>query len=166
METVLSNFSEERTNNGFAFAGFNFPKYLWTLPRGSFADRIKRRKPVVCGDYYHAPKPQGRYSGMGFYLESDGMPGLRWQWADEVDSSIHHTGWFCDDFGDSKIRGIVMTLPHRRGFIAGWSMGENMASGIEYMVYEDAETAAQVADSIAENMAEKERKHLENEDEE
>ena len=129
----------------FSFAGFNFPKYLWTLPRGSKAKRLEHARNPVCGPYYHAPKPDSN-NGASFYLESDGMPQLRWQWCDEVLPSIRHTGWYLDEHGDSeKIRGIVMRLPRSRGFLAGWSMGEGIASAVEYDIYDDAQDAARVA---------------------
>lgn len=165
MQSVLFSLTAQRAESGFRFAGFEFPKYVWDLPKGSIATRIERRKPVVCGAYYHAPKPQGRDGGMGFYLDSDGMPGLRWAWCDDV-ARIRHTGWFCDDFQDTKIRGLVMRLPHGRGFLAGWSMGEGMASEIEYSIYADEESAAWAADSLAEAAADSEREYRENEESE
>lgn len=164
MRTILFGLDKARKAESFNFAGFMWPKYVWTLPKSSFAKRIERHNNPGCGGYYHMPKPQGRNGGMGFYLESDGMPGLRWKWADDVSGSIRHTGWYCDKFGDTTIRGIVMALPHGRGFLAGWSMGENMASGLEYRIYDDEEEAARAADSIAESMAEEEREYCENED--
>ena len=145
----------------FNFAGFRFPKFVFTLPRGSFKKRIEHMRKPICGAYYHAPKPitGGPNQGAGFYLDSDGMPGLRWQWCDDICRDIRHTGWFCDDFQDSKIRGIVMRLPHGRGFLAGWSMGEGMASEIDGYIYADAIDAARAADSMAETVAENEREY-------
>lgn len=97
---------------------------------------------------------------MSFYLDDYGMPGLRWTWCDEVSSAgIKHTGWYCDDYYDEKIRGIVLRLPRSRGFLAGWSMGECMASNVDYYVFESEHDAAQCADSMAENAAEREREY-------
>ena len=59
-----------------------------------------------------------------------------------------------------------MRLPHNRGFLAGWSMGEGMISEIEYTVYDDERDAAWAADSLAENAAEKEREFQESQEEE
>ena len=89
------------------------------------------------------------------------MPGLRWQYADEVCRSIRHTGWYCDAGLDGfsrldgdKIRGIVFRLPRSRGFLPGWTMGEGMASGIDYsQIFDDEKDCAITADSIAENVA-------------
>jgi predicted GNAT superfamily acetyltransferase len=64
---------------------------------------------------------------------------------------IDHTGWFCDEYG-TKIRGIVVALPHGR-FLAGWSMGEGMASTVDADLYDTAEDAAYAADSMAESAA-------------
>jgi len=140
----------------FTFAGFSFPKYLFTLPRASMAKRLERARNPVCGHCYHSPTPA--QAGRGFYLESDGMPGLRWEWADKFCRPIGHTGWFTNEFGDGeKIRGLVMRLPKGRGFLAGWSMGEGMASSLSGDIYETAEEAARAADSKAESVAERER---------
>lgn len=102
-----------------------------------------------------------------FYLESDFMPGLRRKWCDEIPTiRIRHKGWFCDESHDSTIRGLVFRLPHGRGFLIGWSMGEGMASGIGYgQIWEkDDETGAAIAaDSLAQNIAEKERECQEQE---
>lgn len=161
MKTVLSALKPE-----FTFAGFTFPKHVWTLPRGNMVKRLAARKPVVCGDYCHAPKPvSGRHPGKGFYLDSDGMPGLRWQWADDV-VSLRHRGWFCDSHCEETIRGVVLRLPHGRGFLAGWSMGEGMASECDGFIYADEESAAYAADSMAERAAEAEREYQAAQDEE
>ena len=153
MKTLLSTLKPE-----FTFAGFSFPKHVWTLPRGSMARRLAARNPVVCGNYYHCPKPNSN-EGIGFYLASDGSPALRWQWADEV-INLGHKGWYSDEFGDSElIRGVVFRLPHGRGFLAGWSMGEGMGSSLDLGIYGDEESAAFAADSMAERAAEAAREY-------
>lgn len=152
----------------FMFAGFNWPRYVATLPRGNMATRLQRKKNPVTGPYYHAPKPiSGRHPGRGFYLDSDGAPGLRWSWCDAVDGArIDHTGWFTDEDGTGdKIRGVVFRLPRGRGFLAGWSMGTGMASEIDGTIYDDETTAAYAADSEAESVAENERDYHANLDE-
>lgn len=148
----------------FAFAGMQFPKHLWTLRQGPLAARLKDRKNPRTGDYYHAPTPiLGRDSdrGISFYLDSDGAPGLRWSWCDEVDGvRIRHKGWYTDDDGfGEKIRGIVLRLPSSRGFLAGWSMGKDMISSVEYSVYSDITDACHAADSMAEHAAAEEREY-------
>lgn len=159
MRSKLSNLAECGIP-AFRFAGFQFPKHVWTLPRGTMQKRLRDRKSTFgCGDYYHAPKPiSGHSNGMGFYLDSDGQPFGRWMYCDDVNgANIHHTGWFCDEFQDSKIRGIVARLPHGRGFLAGWTMGESMASEVDAYVYDDEVDAARAADSLAEQAAERQR---------
>lgn len=152
----------------FTFAGFQWPRYLATLPAGPLSRRAADRKPgrVMCGDYYHAPTPDGA-KGRGFYLDSEGMPGLRWQWADETEGAgIGHTGWFCDDIESETIRGVVFRLPRGRGFLAGWSMGEGMASSVDYSpIFDNAADAAACADSMAESAAESEREYQARENE-
>ena len=149
----------------FSFAGFSFPKWVFSLPKGSKAERLTEAKNPVCGPYFHSPKPGGG-KGCGFYLESDGGIALRWTWADKVSGAgIEHTGWYSDEHGDSeKIRGLVLRLPRSRGFLAGWSMGEGMASALECDIYETEREAALAADSLAENVAEREREHQEEEE--
>ncbi|AAQ63386.2 hypothetical protein Nazgul10 [Burkholderia phage BcepNazgul] len=138
----------------FTFAGFNFPRYIARMPK-RFAS-IAERNAYPCGEYYHAPKPNS--TGKGFYLESDGAPGLRWQWCDEVEGAcINHTGWFADEHGDGDtIRGVVFRLPHGRGFLAGWSKGECTASEITYdCIYINEIFAAQAAATMARLVAER-----------
>lgn len=154
--------------NNFSFAGFQFPRAVAALPSKPLATRLmeyKQRKPKTCGPYMAAPPVNAK--GAFFYLESDFMPGLRWQWCDEVGDGfgpvIKHQGWFCDDFGDQVIRGLIMRLPGERGFLAGWSMGEGMASELDTgSIYADEISAAYAADSIAEYIAEREREYQEN----
>lgn len=144
----------------FVFASFHWPRYVATLDCGPLRHRLDARRPgrSFCGDYYHAPTPGAK--GRGFYLGSDAL-GLRWQWADETEGArIGHTGWFCDDSQSQTIRGIVMRLPKGRGFLAGWSMGEEMASSVDYSpIFDNAADAAACADSMAESAAESEREY-------
>lgn len=174
MQTQTSRFPLPAAE--FAFAGFTWPRFVADLPKGTMASRLAKAKNRCTGPYYHAPKPAaGRDNGKGFYLSDAGAPGLRWTWCDEVEGvgrSIDHTGWFTDNFGTGeKIRGLVFRLPHERGFLAGWSMGEGMASALEYDVYPDEISAAHAADSLAESAAEdqrefEERERAENDDSE
>lgn len=139
----------------FTFAGFSFPKYVWTLPR--------RPRSTSTGEYYHAPTPNAAKTA-GFYLDSDGMPGLRWTWCDEVAAArIKHTGWYSDEHGDRElIRGIVVRLPQFRGFLAGWSMGKGMASSLDVSkIYETETEAAYASDALAQNTAEQEQEFQE-----
>lgn len=143
----------------FEFAGFTWPRYVARMACGVSALKRKYQGRKVCGEYYHAPKPGN--NSRGFYLESGGQPFTRWYWCDDVkDAGIDHTGWFCDDDHCSKIRGIVAHISHGR-YLAGWSMGGGMASGIEYRVFHCPIDAARYADSLAESVAESEREYQE-----
>jgi hypothetical protein len=144
----------------FTFAGFTFPKYVWTLPRGSMASRLERARNPCTGGYYHAPTPNSN-KGVSLYLNSDGGPKLRWKWCDDVaPSSINHTGWYTDEDGDSeKIRGVVFYLPHGR-CLTGWSMGEGMASMISTSeIFDNELDAAYDADEVARIAADNEREY-------
>lgn len=164
MKTETSHFPLNRESS-FTFASFTFPKFVWTLPRGTRAKRLERYKRPVCGPYSHAPKPNA-CGGCSFYLGSDFMPGLRWSYCDKVDGArIEHRGWFTGEDCHQTIRGIVARLPKGRGFLAGWTMGESMASELQSTIYEDEVQAARAADRIAGTVAEKEREYQERESE-
>ena len=148
----------------FEWAGIQFPKWVWSLPRGSKANRLAHAQKTVCGPCCHAPKPGSK--GQGFYLGSckwgvtvgDGGFSLRARWADEVeDSTIDHKGWYCDDFQSDTIRGLVFRLPRGRGFLAGWSMGANMCGSVGCDTYETEIEAARAANAEADAEAENER---------
>lgn len=151
------------TQEPFTFAGFTFPRKvpIWRpLNRAARRPRQGRESPW-CFAYHAAPTPFPN-NGKGFYLESDFAPGLRWQWCDKVEGVwINHEGWFSDTMQDQTIRGIVFRLPHGRGFLAGWSMGEHMASEVGRRVYSCEREAARAADREAESVAEAEREREE-----
>lgn len=143
------------------FAGFTFPQTISMLPRGPLSKRLEEFKQNhgkrACGPYYR-DKPAANPRQMFFYLDSDFMPGLRWDWCDEVRSArITHTGWFTNQFQDDKIRGVVFMLPRGRGFLAGWSMGKGMASSLDYDIWDDITEAARDADRQAQRVAEAEQ---------
>ena len=87
---------------------------------------------------------------------------MRWKWADDISGAgIYHDGWFCDEFQDQTVRGIVVRLTHGR-MLAGWSMGAGMASLIECdEVFTDEIEAARRADGLAESAADAEREYQE-----
>jgi hypothetical protein len=58
---------------------------------------------------------------------------------------------------------IIARLPRGRGFLAGWTMGENMISELERDIYEDEQSAAYAAHSVAEYAAERQRDFEESE---
>lgn len=98
------------------FAGFSFPRYIPEFRKSRYDKRTFRASYVTAG----TPVTPKTSTAM-FYLDSDFQPFTRWKWCDDV-ANIKHTGWFCDEYYDSKIRGIVANLPHGK-YLAGWSMG-------------------------------------------
>lgn len=142
------------------------PKHIRVL-RGPISKRLAEFKAMrargykngrATGPYYWSKPVRAEQKTRSFYLESDFMPGLRWNWCDEIARDIRHTGWYTDDHGASDtIRGVVFRLPHARGFLAGWSMGENMISEIDLYIWDDERDAAHAADGMAEHAAERER---------
>ena len=144
----------------FVFAGFSWPRYVVDLPKGEKALRAKWKGRQFTGGYFHKPPPNSKV-GKGFYLERTGKVGAgqpfsRWDWADEVCSTVAHTGWFSDEYGYSeKIRGLIAYLPHGR-FLAGWSMGVGMCAEVDGELFTDKFEAAQAADEMARIVAEKE----------
>lgn len=127
-------------------------------------ERFKMRG--YCGPYIITPCDVNEEK-RSFYLDSDFMPDLRWQWCDDVtDNRIKHKGWYCDDDQHQTIRGVVFRLNHERGFLAGWSMGESMITILDVYIYDDELSAASAADSIAEYAAEQEREYQEKQENE
>lgn len=82
--------------------------------------------------------------------------------ADEL-TSLQHTGWYLDEFQEETARGVVYRLPHGR-FVAGYDFSYDGDPGATLdfsATYDDAGEAARVADSLAENAAEREREYQE-----
>lgn len=154
----------------FTFAGFNWPRPIVQLPRNSLAARAQARrfdKSHKVSPYYHAPRPLDASSntGRGFYMHDAGMPGLRCEYVDAIDWQSEYqrinSAWYADEFGDTVIRGIIFRLPHSRGFLAGWTMGEHMSAAYEPDIYETLREAARAADDLAERTAAEEREYSE-----
>lgn len=141
----------------FTFAGFNFPRYIPELSKSRYDKRTSRSVYIV------APRPDQAGKGYGFYLDDFRSP-HRWMWCDEAAPSINHTGWFCDEYQDSKIRGLIVLLPHGK-YLAGWSMGDGMCGEVGGELYYVRFEAAHAADSIAEDAAEREREYQEEQEE-
>lgn len=116
----------------FSFAGFTWPRRVVELPKGTPRSRLDDKR-TRSATYYRAPKPRKPHDWRhGFYHGEADMPGLRWEWADNIaPRAIDHHGWFTvDDCQSETTRGIVFRLPQRQGFLYGWSMGPGMAAEI------------------------------------
>jgi len=91
------------------------------------------------------------------------FPKIRWH--DKVQSYCRHCGWYIDNFKNETVRGVVLTLPGRRGFAAGYAdpfnFSDKMMTGpcaVEITeIFEDECDAACTADSLAENYADEAR---------
>lgn len=138
------------------------PEHKLEIFRGSLKERFmvwknsgKRR---VAGPYHF--RSEADSESFSFYLDSDFAPALNWVYCDETnEADIKHMGWYCDDFEQDTIRGIVLTLPNRRGYLAGWTMGEGMITIVERETISDLESACYNADSLAEEAAERSRNY-------
>lgn len=79
--------------------------------------------------------------------------------------SIRHTGWWCDEYQDTKATGVVFLLPHGR-YIYGYKLSDQDGAYLDFD-YTDCEiTAANMADDMAQRVAEEEREYHEKADRE
>ena len=46
------------------------------------------------------------------------------RYCDEIARSIHHSGWYCDQYQYNKARGVVAHLPHGK-FVAGYEISDS-----------------------------------------
>lgn len=138
------------------------------------AARLAARK--VCGPYRWTPSAPD--TGRGFYQASKGLTvdqrgstfDLRLDYAHMfIPSSRAYRlplAYHCDAFGDVTMTPIVARLPHGRGFLAGWTMGEGMLANLDAHIWADSEDAARAAFDLAESDAEREREAAEMDEEE
>lgn len=124
---------------------------------------LAQRKRRNTGPYYWTPTPP--MSGRGFYTQHDtddiacanhgaGFD-LRISLANEhLTGRIANTVSYGNHMDDDSFTPIVFRLPRGRGFLAGWTLGAGMASTMEPERYDDAQSAAYAAHSVAERAAE------------
>ena len=148
-------------NTVSSFAGFTLPRL-----RGINAER---RSPLACRladarafrRQYGRPgmRPTGPYqcrqfatdAGLSFYLDDSAtMPALRY---------VEGRAWHADDSGE--FAAIVFRLPRGRGFLAGWTMGDRMASHLERDIIADESDAMRRAESLAHEAADREQEYQE-----
>lgn len=125
-------------------------------------ERAKARK--FCGPYRWRPSEPGK--GRGFYQACNGLHmdragstlDLRLELANDClpRSWRRPDAYWADDDGFTKLIPIVARLPHSRGFLAGWTMGEGMCASLEPEVFHEIEDAARAAHDAAEHQAEAE----------
>jgi len=130
------------------FASFIWPKRPWTLPRGSFESRARALiKPKVWQNLYVNP------SYTGFPWADPRLPVLEWDYADAFLRGGKRA-YHADDWSGLEFRGIVLVLPNRRGFLAGYTDG--VWARVDYDIYDDSRDAAVCADQMAMNACERE----------
>lgn len=141
------------------------------IPLRDLSRPIRERNNGVPGPYYMTASAlifDARQvpEGFGGYLnshedaiDSGSFARLRVVRADSI-IRLKHTGWFTDDdgMGDTCF-GVVARLPRSRGFLAGWSLGANMATSFSRTIHDTEEEAARAADREAELSAEREREY-------
>lgn len=124
------------------------------------AERAASRK--VAGPYRWEPSEPGK--GRGFYQAShalecgDSTFRLRLEWAnDHLRGSrlSFINGYYCDN--TDTLQPIIARLPHGRGFLAGWTMGQGMCASLDGYIYLSEEDAARAAHSTAEFTADENR---------
>lgn len=67
---------------------FQWPRYVARMACGPAELRKKWAGRKVCGEYYHAPRPETAGTGRGFYLDSDGQPSGRWPMGEGMASTV------------------------------------------------------------------------------
>lgn len=119
---------------------------------------LSSRRRTATGPYRWTPTPP--MSGRGFYTEcgtndivcarhGSGFT-LRIEPADKhVGGRLGMTSGYTTQDGD-EFAPIVFRLPRGRGFMAGWTMGQGMASTLEPEIYDDIRDAAIAAYDAAE----------------
>lgn len=137
------------------------------------AARAAARK--SCGPYRWTPSQPGKcrgfYSSQRDALEMDragSTVALRLEWAnDHLDGSLTRTtGYYADGEQEGTLKPIIARLSHKRGFLAGWTMGEGMVGALDPEIHTKARYAALAAHSMAEHDAELEREAAAQEEEE
>ena len=134
-------------SNSFTFAGFTFPRPVADMAIGFSALKQKRESRKVCGGYTHAPTPN-QNKGWGLY-DAPRYHGLR----------IERTGYWCSFDDLDPMYAVIVRLPHGRGFLVGWTMGDDMIMSIDADLIADEDDARYCAQSRCESAAEAEAEY-------
>lgn len=97
--------------------------------------------------------------GEGWLENHSGV--LRTSYCDEIRPGIRHTGWFCGEFQDCTLRGVVVRLSHGRCYPAYEESGNGGLLVDWSDCRDDARECALAADSFAKHAAGKEREYNE-----
>jgi hypothetical protein len=133
---------------------------------------IRERHSKHVGPYTWEPTDAAWSKGFGFYTASGkGLRmdragsrfDLRLEYANDLLDSYSRlagiTGYYCDEFQDSTMIPIVARLPHGRGFLAGWTMGQGMCASLSSYIHETERDAAIAAHDDAESAAQREQEY-------
>ena len=135
------------------FAGFAWPKQEWALPKGKPSQRVRKTR-YTGGYYQNAPCMAGK-GEISFYWGEGGEPsGRLWTLRAELDTKH---AWYCDSFQEDAITPFVFALPHGKGWLPGWTMGEGMISSVDRYICMDKADAMNDARGMARIAAEKMR---------
>jgi hypothetical protein len=116
-----------------SFASLPFPRYLSTDIGKTKAKLARRDRYKYTGGYRTANKPCINPDKTFFYLNCAFCPLLRMEL---------FPAYRLED--DTEVKALVARLPHNK-FLAGWSLGEGMASELSYSIFEDEEEARYAA---------------------
>ena len=128
-----------------------------------YSKPLATRTRKYTGPYRWKPSEPGK--GRGFYMDSKRMicaphgSGFDLRLEDANDLLPSHSrlsrinGYYINRYQDESLKPIVARLPHGRGFLAGWTMGQGMASSLDSYIWKDAEEAARAAHDLAESDA-------------
>lgn len=100
-----------------------------------------------------------------YWDHKDSVPFRFTGYVDDIRRGHRHRGWYCDQFQDRTLRGVVYQIPARNGvpqYLSGYQESDN-DSVVLYLDSFEAEPAeaAYRADRIAERLAESEREYNE-----
>lgn len=131
-------------------------------------ERAKARKHV--GPYRwrpsnraHANGRNANFDGRGFYQARNGLSmderGSTFELRLDYANTHHPVNWRKSGTftaNDQEFIAIVARLPHGRGFLSGYTLGEGMAASLSGTVWKDIEDAARAAYDEAEQAADNE----------
>jgi len=99
------------------------------------------------------------------YWEHKGEVPLRFVgYADELDRSIRHDGWYSDAHQEATLRGMVYRLPARDGedrYLSGYEESDSGSVVLYLDIQTDETDAARFSDRVAERLADDSREYAE-----
>lgn len=118
-------------------AGNEIILHNWRMP---LRNRLEKR--VFTGPYRWRVPTLGRSDGRGYYAADDkGTPDDSTFRLRAVDQPRRYRGGWCGSPDSEPVYPVVLRLPKGRGFLAGWTYGEGMASSIEHYIFDNEEDA-------------------------